>query len=600
VSDQNNPLIEQQTPNSEANSKGPSAQVPATARDDAVTVLTGTPVADENALARGTIVAGYEIEHVLGRGGMGVVYRARQLSLGRVVALKTIYVEDDTGPATLSRFRLEAEAIAKLQHPNIVQIFEVGQHQGRPFFSLEYVDSGSLARQLKRSLPAMRQAAALIATLASAIQHAHERGIVHRDLKPGNILLAGSTRREPDPAPVDTRQGQPTVPAADPWFMTPKITDFGLAKYFGQARAEQLTVSGELLGTPSYMAPEQAAGAVNDIGPATDIYALGAILYEMLTGRPPFRDGIVSEIIAQVRHEMPTPPRRLRPSVPRDLEVICLKCLEKDPRQRYASGEDLAADLTAFLAGGAIKAQPPSLTARLRHAIRRRPTLSLAVAVAILATLGFLVSVVWFDKVATAFLAILCMLGASAWYGARLQAALQWSKQEQLRAERNAQRLFLLLETTHRLVTVKAPDELLRVLGEATTRLLDAERATIYLVDRERQELWSKVALGDNVGEIRVPLGQGIAGTVAHSGETLLLDNPYADARFNQEVDRRTGYVTRNLLTLPMVAGNGEIVGVFQVLNKREGAFTQEDAEILTALAVSAAQSVELQRQKSA
>lgn len=538
----------------------------------------------EQGFAAGTIVRDYEIEAVLGSGGMGIVYRARQLTLRRTVALKMIRFEEDD-QSVLSRFQLEAEAIAQLQHPHIVQVFEIGQHEGRPFFSLEYVEGGSLADQLKRSLPPLRQAATLLATLASAMHHAHARGIVHRDLKPGNVLLQATSAPE--------RNSTQPATGPNPWTWTPKITDFGLAKNLNATQVEALTVKGDVLGTPSYMSPEQAAGNMDEVGPASDIYALGAILYEMLTGRPPFQSKSVLDLIRQVLHEPPVPPRRLRNSLPSDLETICLRCLEKEPGQRYASAESLAADLNAFLAGGAIQAQPLGLAARLRRAILRRPALGLSAAIGVLAAGSLVVGLFWFNELAVVGLAVLSMLFGLAWYGARLQTALLRSKREHIRAERNAQRLFSLLEVTQRLVTVTSSDELLRILSEAITRLLDAERATIYLLDEERRELWSKVTLGVEAGDIRVPLGQGIAGTVALSGETLRLANPYADPRFNQEVDRRTGYVTRNLLTLPMVTRRGKIVGVFQVLNKRGESFTQEDAEILSALALSAARSVE-------
>jgi GAF domain-containing protein len=188
---------------------------------------------------------------------------------------------------------------------------------------------------------------------------------------------------------------------------------------------------------------------------------------------------------------------------------------------------------------------------------------------------------------------VLALAISIAWYGARLRAALRDTQQEHLRAERNAQRLHLLLEATQRLMSITSADELLKVLTETTTRLLDAERATIFLVDAERSELWSKVALGQGAGDIRIPIGRGIAGAVAVSGRTIIIDEPYSDPRFNPEVDRRTGYVTRNLLTLPMLGADGRVVGVFQVLNKRSGRFTQEDAELLLPLAASAARAVE-------
>ena len=274
-------------------------------------------------------VVGYEILEVLGHGGMGVVYKARQLGLNRLVALKMVLAGVNASPQDLARFRAEAEAVAQLQHPNIVQIYEIGEQNGCPFLALEYVGGGSLAAQLDGTPVAPRQAAELVLALARAVQHAHEVGIVHRDLKPANVLL------QPDG--------------------TPKITDFGLAKRSESDHAR--TETGTILGSPSYMAPEQAAGRTHDIGPATDIYALGVILYELLTGRPPFKGASLLETIEQVRENDPAPPRFLQPKTPRDLEAICLKCLEKQPRRRYAAATDLAGDLRAFLHDEPISAQ---------------------------------------------------------------------------------------------------------------------------------------------------------------------------------------------------------------------------------------------------
>jgi serine/threonine protein kinase len=274
---------------------------------------------------------------VLGRGGMGVVYKARQTNLKRLVALKMILAGSHAGQADLARFRVEAEAVARLQHPNIVQIYEVNEAGGLPYFSLEYVDGGSLAKQLAGTPMRARQAAELLETLARAVHHAHRREIVHRDLKPANVLL--------------TRGG------------VPKVADFGLAKRL-EAEGEHLTRSGAVMGTPSYMAPEQAEGKAKFIGPAADVYALGAILYEMLTGRPPFRAETPLDTILQVISEEPVPPRLLQSRVPRDLETICLKCLEKRPALRYPSAKALADDLRRFLNGEPIQARSLGVVGR--------------------------------------------------------------------------------------------------------------------------------------------------------------------------------------------------------------------------------------------
>jgi WD40 repeat protein/tetratricopeptide (TPR) repeat protein len=291
------------------------------------------------------VVQGYEILEVLGRGGMGVVYKARQLSLNRLVALKMILAGSHASPQDLLRFRSEAEAVAHLQHPNIVQIYEVGERGGLPYFSLEFVDGGSLDQKLDGTPLPERQAAELMSVLARAIQAAHQRGIVHRDLKPGNVLL--------------TLEG------------TPKITDFGLAKRLDSG--VQQTQTGVVVGTPSYMAPEQGSGKTHEIGPAADIYALGAILYELLTGRPPFKAATPLDTVLQVIGEEPVPPSRLQPKVPRDLETICLKCLQKEPGKRYATALELAEDLDRFGRGEPIRARPVGNVERLWRWAKRNP-----------------------------------------------------------------------------------------------------------------------------------------------------------------------------------------------------------------------------------
>jgi predicted Ser/Thr protein kinase/tetratricopeptide (TPR) repeat protein len=275
-------------------------------------------------------IPGYEVEAVLGRGGMGVVFRARQLRLGRVVALKMALAEAYAGPRERERFQREAEAVAALRHPNIVQIYDVGDSEGRPYFTMEYVEGGSLAQKLAGTPQPARQAAALLATLAGAVQAAHQSRVVHRDLKPANVLL--------------TADG------------TPKITDFGLARRLDGPAG--LTRTGTALGTPSYMAPEQVGGPSSAVGPAVDIYALGAILYELLTGRPPFRGASVLETLEYVSTTEPVPPSRLVPMVPRDAETITLKCLQKEPARRYGSAAALAEDLRRFLADEPILARP--------------------------------------------------------------------------------------------------------------------------------------------------------------------------------------------------------------------------------------------------
>jgi serine/threonine-protein kinase len=290
-------------------------------------------------------LAGYELLGRLGEGGMGVVYRARQLRPNRLVAVKMLRAGSDPDPEHLERFRREAEALAQLQHPNIIPVYEVGEHGGLPYFCMELVDGGSLDRKLAGNPVPPREAAALVEVLARAIGAAHAKGIVHRDLKPGNILLGADG--------------------------TPKISDFGLAKRLDGAAAP--TVTGAVLGTPSYMAPEQAAGSVRDISPATDVYALGAVLYELLTGRPPFKSATHLDTLLQVKTHEPIGPRQLQPTVARDLEAVCLKCLEKSPPRRYPSAAALADDLRRFLDGDPTRARPVGPLGRAWRWSRRRP-----------------------------------------------------------------------------------------------------------------------------------------------------------------------------------------------------------------------------------
>jgi serine/threonine protein kinase len=288
-------------------------------------------------------VQGYEILDELGRGGMGVVYKARQTRLRRVVALKLMLQADYAGKTARERFDAEAQAVARMQHPNIVQVFEVGEVDGKPFFSLEFVDGGTLSDKVAKNLLRPKEAATMMVTLARAIHYAHEHGIVHRDLKPGNVLL--------------TDDG------------TPKIADFGLAKKLEEDSG--LTRMGTIVGTPSFMPPEQAAGEIDRVGKSADIYSLGAILYDLLTGRPPFKGANVIETLSLVRSQEPLAPSSLQPGVPRDLETICLKCLQKDPARRYTTAAELADDLDRYLRGEPILARPISNVERAWRWCRR-------------------------------------------------------------------------------------------------------------------------------------------------------------------------------------------------------------------------------------
>lgn len=331
---------------------------------------------------------GYELIDILGHGGMGVVYRARQTALNRMVALKMIIAGPHAAEAMLARFKAEAEAIAQLQHSNIVQIYDIGEHEGQPYFSLELVEGGSLAQKLIGHPQPPRDAGRLVEVLARAIHAAHETGIVHRDLKPANILLQPMTSKT-SPGQSSRSFSHTSMQAATA-YGTPKITDFGLAKNLSASQLG-MTHTGSIMGTPSYMSPEQAMGENKEIGPPTDVYALGAILYECLVGRPPFRADTPLNTIMEVVRGEPVPPRRLQPKVPRDLETIALKCLEKPPGRRYSSALHLADDLQRYLDGLPITARPAGRVERAVKWIRRRPTLAAllgTVAVAVLALIG--------------------------------------------------------------------------------------------------------------------------------------------------------------------------------------------------------------------
>jgi serine/threonine-protein kinase len=365
-------------PNATAFFDGASSQPPSGGSDIDVNKVTGlfsydspSPSQDASTTSAPTqraprTIASYTIEGILGRGGMGIVYRARQNKLGRSVALKMVLGGVHANEQALDRFIIEAKAVAHLQHPNIVQIFEVGEYDNLPFFSLEFVNGSSLDRYLNGKPLSPEEAAKLMVTLCDAMQYAHNNGILHRDLKPANVLL--------------TKEG------------VPKITDFGLAKNLEeQADESKSTSDGTIMGTPSYMSPEQARGAVHELGPATDQYSLGAMLYEFLTGRPPFLAPKPYETIMQVLRDEPISPRQMQPNVPIDLETICLKALQKDPEKRYPSCSALAADLGRFLRNEPIQARPVGKWEQAWRWYRRNPVignLSAGIAFALLAIAG--------------------------------------------------------------------------------------------------------------------------------------------------------------------------------------------------------------------
>ncbi|MDE0867284.1 MAG: serine/threonine-protein kinase [Rubripirellula sp.] len=303
----------------------------------------------------------YELIHEIARGGMGVVYKARQTKLNRIVALKMILSGSFANDAQVQRFQAEAEAAANLDHPGIVPVFEIGHHEGQHYFSMAYLPGQSLKETIADRPLNPRDAAEIVSKIASAIGYAHDQGVIHRDLKPANVMI--------DETGV------------------PKITDFGLAK---SSKSSDLTASGQIMGTPNYMAPEQATGETAGVNAASDIYALGAILYETLTARPPFQASTSIETIRQVLESEPVPPRQLNSAIPCDLNTICLKCLEKEPMRRYASPDELAADLSRWLSGFPIHAKPTHFLTRSAKWCLRNP--AWAVAIALLAVMSCLFS----------------------------------------------------------------------------------------------------------------------------------------------------------------------------------------------------------------
>jgi tRNA A-37 threonylcarbamoyl transferase component Bud32 len=420
----------------------------------------------------------YELLEELGQGGMGRVYKARQRRLGRIVALKVIRAGALATEAERLRFRTEADAAARLDHPNIVPVYEVGEHDGVPYIAARFVEGGPLSRQLERFGDDPRAAAGLIAGLARAVHHAHERGVLHRDLKPGNILL-------------EQRGG-------DAGALVPHIADFGLARLLDQDST--VTQTGELLGTPSYMAPEQASGGSAAITTATDVYGLGGILYVLLTGHPPFAGRTTLETLQQVKGSEPESPRRLNPKVDRDLKTICLTCLAKDPRRRYVSAQAVAEDLENWLGHRPIAARPAGTRERLAKWVRRHP-----------ATAAF---------AALCALIILGVLGGSVWHGHVLGEALADS--ERLRQE-------VLVREAHLRDQVYVAD--MRLAKEAwdsgdlphLAELLDRQRPAEGEIDRRGFEwYWLKWCLGIQVGTLKAHDGGLLCAAVSPDDKFLV------------------------------------------------------------------------------
>jgi serine/threonine protein kinase len=317
---------------------------------------------------------GYELLERVGQGGMGVVYKARQTALDRFVAIKTILPHGALRDEQRRRFDREAKVMASLQHPNVVQIHEIGEGDDFPYLVMEYLQGGRLSDRIEGRPMETHEASELIAVLARCVSHAHARGVIHRDLKPSNVLF--------------TLDG------------TPKICDFGLAKCFESA--DDCTSSGQLLGTPSYMAPEQVRQTDEPVGPSADVYALGVVLYECLSGYPPFLAHSPLEVLQLVMAQDPVPLRRLQPGVPRDLETICAKCLMKEPRRRYASAGEMASDLDRFLQGRPIQARPISGLERCWRWCRAKPITAGLIGIIAIALLSVIALVTWYNRQITA------------------------------------------------------------------------------------------------------------------------------------------------------------------------------------------------------
>ena len=385
--------------------------------------LVTTPIADIH-------FPGFEIESKLGEGGMGIVYCARELKLNRRVALKVLLSGRAALPTELERFQVEAESVAKLRHENIVQIYQVGEFEGVPFFAMELIDGPNLEAYTKAKPIGDRKSAALVETLASTLHHAHQHGIVHRDIKPQNVLI--------------TKDGQP------------KIADFGLAKHLDRESGQ--TKSGSVIGTPNYMAPEQAAGKSSEAGPVTDVYALGGVLYYLITGRPPFQSETVVDTLRLVVESDPPSPRILNPSVNRDLQTICLKCLEKEPAKRYASAGELADDLARFLDNRPIIARPIGPVQRLGRWCRRSPRV---------AALSFA-------------LLFVVLIGTTGIF-------VKWREAEQQR-EQAVINLAKARQTVNEFYVVISENELLNVEGMQPLRATLLQKALVYYRDLLQQE----------------------------------------------------------------------------------------------------------------
>jgi tetratricopeptide (TPR) repeat protein/tRNA A-37 threonylcarbamoyl transferase component Bud32 len=461
------------------------------------------------------VAGGYEILDELGRGGMGVVYRARQVGLNRIVAFKRMRSGSLATAEDMVRFRREAVALARLKHSNIVQVYDVGEQAGHPYLAMEYVEGSTLRECLERSPLPPHESAGLIALLADAVHFAHGQGIIHRDLKPGNILLSRPAVAMSDTANLQMAATQNESSATRSDFPTssgaPKIADFGLAKLFDAESDE--TRTGMLLGTPGYMAPEQSRGPSSEVGPAADIYALGAILYEALTGRPPFRAATPLETLDLVNTCEPVPPRRLQPRIPRDLDTICLKCLRRDPAARYRSAAALAADLRRFLAGRPIEARPTGLAERCWKWVRRRPAWAAVCAAALLALCGAAAGLVLHQR--------------------QLERQAAYAEQNYRNAWQSLQHLLVKLEDPRWGDSTQLP-QLRREQYEAAIPFFERILADTYPADRDLRA--DRVQAHSELARLHGELGRH-AESERHANEAIrvlngLIDRPAARPKF--------------------------------------------------------------------
>ncbi|MCY3021146.1 MAG: serine/threonine-protein kinase [Planctomycetota bacterium] len=337
----------------------------------------------------------YALVRLLGRGGMGAVWEALDTRLNRRVAVKVMVVGEQASEQETERFRREAQNSAKLRHPNIVPVHDFGVEAGQQYLVMDLADGVMLADALRQRQFSYREKAILLEKVARAVQYAHEQGVIHRDLKPSNVMLefakGGSVAGEAKPG----SSTNVALPVNEHAVGEPLVMDFGLAKDI--AKDSSLSQSGQVMGTPAYMPPEQAEGRIKDIGPRSDVYSLGAILYEMLTGRVPFTGENAMQVLRATCHDDPIPPRRITPDVPRDLETICLKCMEKEPTKRYESAQALAEDLGRWLNGEPIVARASSPWERAAKWVRRRPTAAALVCVSIVALLALVGGGLWYN-----------------------------------------------------------------------------------------------------------------------------------------------------------------------------------------------------------